>query len=49
MGIFVGPMVLAVAYRLLEAWVCEEATVAKTVPATQHREKLTALLEQDHP
>ncbi|MGH7752082.1 MAG: AI-2E family transporter, partial [Gemmatimonadales bacterium] len=24
-GIFVGPMVLAVAYTLLEAWVCEEA------------------------
>lgn len=23
-GIFVGPMVLAVGYRLLEAWVCEE-------------------------
>ena len=23
-GIFIGPMVLAVSYRLLEAWVCEE-------------------------
>jgi len=23
-GIFIGPMLLAVSYRLLEAWVCEE-------------------------
>ncbi|MGH7165479.1 MAG: AI-2E family transporter YdiK [Nitrospiraceae bacterium] len=30
-GIFIGPMVLAVSYRLLEAWVCEE--LAEPAPA----------------
>jgi predicted PurR-regulated permease PerM len=30
-GIFIGPMVLAVSYRLLEAWVCEE--LAEPLPA----------------
>lgn len=32
-GIFIGPMVLAVSYRLLEAWVCEE--LAEPVPAVE--------------
>ncbi|MGH8864670.1 MAG: AI-2E family transporter, partial [Burkholderiales bacterium] len=30
-GIFIGPMLLAVSYRLLEAWVCEE--LAEPAPA----------------
>ena len=33
-GIFIGPMVLAVSYRLLEAWVSEE--LAEPVPAAKH-------------
>ncbi|HXC67496.1 MAG TPA: AI-2E family transporter YdiK [Nitrospiraceae bacterium] len=32
-GIFIGPMVLAVSYRLLEAWVCEE--LAEQAPARE--------------
>ena len=33
-GIFIGPMVLAVSYRLLQAWVSEE--LAEPMPAAEH-------------
>ncbi len=36
-GIFIGPMVLAVSYRLLQAWVSEE--LAESVPAAEHAHK----------
>jgi len=33
-GIFIGPMVLAVSYRLLQAWVSEE--LAEPMPGSEH-------------